>query len=95
MVKAIENKKRAKAAIMEDGEYIMEDGELSDSSSNDNRTLTLSPTPPQDRSPSFSPSREKMRNKVFSPSRGSISSKTDLRLVLKKKEKKKLVIIKK
>ncbi|GAB1864611.1 SON protein [Camponotus japonicus] len=86
MVKAIENKQKAKG-IMEDGEYIMEDGELSDSSSNDNGTLTLSPTPPQDRSPSFSPSREKM-DKMFSPSRKSISSKTDLRLVLKKKEKK-------
>ncbi|XP_011265573.1 protein SON isoform X2 [Camponotus floridanus] len=87
MVKAIENKQKAKG-LMEDGEYIMEDGELSDSSSNDNGTLTLSPTPPQDRSPSFSPSREKMRDKMFSPSRKSVSSKTDLRLVLKKKEKK-------
>lgn len=94
MVKAIENKQKAKG-IMEDGEYIMEDGELSDSSSNDNGTLTLSPTPPQDRSPSFSPSREKMRDKMFSPSRKSVSSKTDLRLVLKKKEKKRLEIIKK
>lgn len=93
MVKAIENKQKAKG-IMEDGEYIMEDGELSDSSSNDNGTLTLSPTPPEDRSPSFSPSREKM-DKMFSPSRKSISSKTDLRLVLKKKEKKRLEIIKK
>lgn len=66
----------------------MEDGELSDSSSDDNRTPTLSPTPVQGRSPSFSPSREKMRSKMFSPSRRSISSKTDLRLVLREKEKK-------
>lgn len=80
-VKAIENKQKAKAARMEDGE-------LSDSSSDDNRTPTLSPTPPQGRSPSFSPSRERMRNKMFSPSRKSIPSKTDLRLVLREKEKK-------
>ncbi|KMQ92752.1 protein son [Lasius niger] len=80
-VKAIENKQKAKAARMEDGE-------LSDSSSDDNRTPTLSPTPVQGRSPSFSPSREKMRSKMFSPSRRSISSKTDLRLVLREKEKK-------
>lgn len=66
----------------------MEDGELSDSSSDDNRTPTLSP-PVQGRSPSFSPSREKMRNKMFSLSRKAISSKTDLRLVLREKEKKK------
>lgn len=66
----------------------MEDGELSDSSSDDNRTPTLSPTPPEGRSPSFSPSRERMRNKMFSPSRKSIPSKTDLRLVLREKEKK-------
>lgn len=63
----------------------MEDGELSDSSSDDNRTPTLSPTPPQGRSPSFSPSREKMRSKMYSPSR---RIKTDLRLVLREKEKK-------
>lgn len=83
-VKAIENKQKAKAAGMEDGE-------LSDSSSEDNiRTPTLSPTPPRNRSSSFSPSRDKIRNKMFSPTRGSVTSKTDLRLVLKEKERKRL-----
>lgn len=85
-VKAIENKQKAKAARMEDGE-------LSESSSNDNRTPTLSPTPPRNRSSSFSPSRD--RSKMFSPIRGSITSKSDLRLVLKEKERKRLKILKK
>nr|XP_012234842.1 PREDICTED: protein SON isoform X1 [Linepithema humile] len=80
-VKAIENKQKAKAAKMEDGE-------LSDSTSDENRTPTLSPTPPQDRSPSLSLSRDEIRNRVFSPTRGSVASKTDLRLVLREKEKK-------
>lgn len=82
-VKAIENKKKEKAAKMEDGE-------LSDSSS-DNRTPTLSPTPSQEdlfRSPSFSPSRDRKKSRMHSPTKGSI--KTDLRLVLREKEKKKL-----
>lgn len=78
-VKAIENKQKAKAAGMEDGE-------LSDSSSNSNRTPTLSPTPPRNRSSSFSPSRDKARSKMFSSTKGH--SKTDLRLVLKEKERK-------
>ncbi|XP_011337614.1 pre-mRNA-splicing factor CWC22 homolog isoform X2 [Ooceraea biroi] len=78
-VKAIENKQKAKAAKMEDGE-------LSDSS-DDNRTPTLSPTPPRDSSPSFSSSRDRIRN-IFSPTSESIPSKTDLRLVLREKEKK-------
>lgn len=82
-VKAIENKQKAKAAKMEDGE-------LSDSTSDENRTPTLSPTPPQDRSPSFSLSRDRIRNRVFSPTRGSVAPKTDLRLVLREKEKKRL-----
>lgn len=84
-VKAIENKKKAKAAKMEDGE-------LSDSSS-DNRTPTLSPTPPRDdlfRSPSFSPSRDRKKSRIHSPTRGTVPTKTDLRLVLREKEKKKL-----
>lgn len=80
-VKEIENKQKAKAARMEDGE-------ISDSSSDDNRTPTLSPTPPRNRSSSFSPSRDRMRSKMFSPTRQSVTSKTDLRLVLKEKEKK-------
>lgn len=70
----------------------MEDGELSDSTSDENRTPTLSPTPPQDRSPSFSLTRDRMTNRVFSPTRGSVTSKTDLRLVLREKEKKRLAI---
>ncbi|XP_077256375.1 uncharacterized protein LOC143894144 [Temnothorax americanus] len=80
-VKAIENKQKAKAARMEDGE-------LSDSSSNGNRTPTLSPTPPRNRSLSFSPSTDGLRSKMFSPTRGSVTSKNDLRLVLKEKERK-------
>lgn len=84
-VKAIENKKKAKAAKMEDGE-------LSDSSS-DNRTPTLSPTPPRNdlfRSPSFSPSRDRKKSRMHSPTKGTVSTRTDLRLVLREKEKKKL-----
>ncbi|XP_011142017.1 protein SON isoform X1 [Harpegnathos saltator] len=82
-VKAIENKKKAKEAKMEDGE-------LSDSS-NDNRTPTLSPTPSRDnlfRSPSFSPNRDKKKSRMHSPTKSSM--KPDLRLVLREKEKKKL-----
>jgi hypothetical protein len=81
-VKAIEKKQKAKAAKMEDGE-------LSDSS-DDNRTPTLSPTPPRDSSSSFSSSRDRVENSMFSPTG---ESKTDLRLVLKEKEKKRLRII--
>ncbi|XP_012540131.1 protein SON [Monomorium pharaonis] len=76
-VKEIENKQKAKAAKMEDGE-------LSDSS-NDNRTPTLSPSPSRNRSSSFSPSRDRRKGRMFSPTR---ESKTDLRLVLKEKERK-------
>lgn len=83
-VKAIENKQKAKAARMEDGE-------LSDSS-DDNRTPTLSPTPPRDSSPSFSSSRDRMRN-MFSPTRELVPSRTDLRLVLREKEKKRWDIL--
>lgn len=82
----MENKQKAKAAKMEDGE-------LSDSTSDENRTPTLSPTPPEDRSPSFSPSRDGI-NRVFSPTRGLVASKTDLRLILREKEKKRLVLFK-
>lgn len=85
-VKAIENKQKAKAAGMEDGE-------LSDSSSDDNRTPTLSPTPPRNRSSSFSPSRDGMRSKILSPTRGSIISKADLRLILKERERKRFKIV--
>lgn len=81
-VKAIENKQKAKAAKMEDGE-------LSDSS-DDNRTPTLSPTPPRDSSPSFSSSRDRS---MFSPTRELAPSRTDLRLVLREKEKKRLEVI--
>ncbi|XP_029168574.1 protein SON isoform X2 [Nylanderia fulva] len=83
-VKEIENKQKAKAARMEDGE-------LSDSSSDDNRTPTLSPPPVHGRSPSFSPSREKLRSRMYSPSKKSFPSKNDLRLVLREKEKKRSV----
>lgn len=70
-VKKVRDQERAKAARMEDGE-------LTDSS--DNRTPTLSPTPPLSnsfRSPSLSPCRNNLKQK-----------KNDLRLVLKDKEKK-------
>jgi len=81
-VKAIENKQKAKAAKMEDGE-------LSDSS-DDNRTPTLSPTPPRDSSSSFSSSRDRIENSMFN---STGESKTDLRLVLKEKEKKRFKVI--
>lgn len=84
-VKEIETREKEKAAKMEDGE-------ISDSSSY-NRTPTLSPTPPLRRdspmnSPVRSPSYRK-RNRTSSPG-GVGVLKTDLRLVLKEKEKKKL-----
>lgn len=83
-VKAIENRRKAKAAKMEDGE-------LSDST-DDNRTPTLSPTPPRDNSPSFSSSRDRIQNSMFSSTGELIPSRTDLRLILREKEKKRLVI---
>ncbi|KAK2587080.1 hypothetical protein KPH14_002851 [Odynerus spinipes] len=81
-VKEIENKEKAKAARMEDGE-------LTDSSNN-NRTPTLSPTPPRNsfRSTTLSPDE---RHK--SESSGSVKSKNDLRLILREKEKKRLEVI--
>lgn len=88
-VKEIENKQKAKAAKMEDGE-------LSDSSSNDNKTPTLSPTPPRNRSSSFSPSTDGLRGKMFSsPTRESSVSKADLRFVLKERERKRFAIVEK
>lgn len=82
-VKEIENKEKAKAARMEDGE-------LTDSSNN-NRTPTLSPTPPRRnsfRSPTLSPD-----DRVKSDSMGPLKSKNDLRLILREKEKKRLEVI--
>lgn len=79
-VKEIENKEKAKAARMEDGE-------LTDSSNN-NRTPTLSPTPPPRnsfRSPTLSPD-----NTLKPESVGPLKSKNDLRLILREKEKKRL-----
>lgn len=87
-VKAIENEQKAKAAKMEDGE-------LSDSS-NDNRTPTLSPTPSRDNlfgSPTSSPSRDRKKGRRYNQTKGLVSSKNDLRLVLKEKEKKRLETI--
>lgn len=85
-VKAIENKQKAKAAGMEDGE-------LSDSSSNDNRTPTLSPTPPWNRSSSFSPSRDRTGSKHSPTKELKVTSKNDLRLVLKERERKRFKIV--
>ncbi|XP_015599646.1 protein SON isoform X2 [Cephus cinctus] len=79
-VKEVENKERAKAARMEDGE-------LSDSSE-DNGTPTLSPTPPRNDSPRtglISPILNKSNKTSLSP-----IAVHDLRLVLKEKEKKRL-----
>nr|XP_050852413.1 protein Son isoform X3 [Vespula vulgaris] len=81
-VKEIENKEKAKAARMEDGE-------LTDSSNN-NRTPTLSPTPPpcnSFRSPTLSPD-----DTLKSESTGPLKSKNDLRLILREKEKKRLEV---
>ncbi|XP_066587221.1 protein Son-like isoform X2 [Prorops nasuta] len=82
-IKQVESKMKAKEARMEDGE-------LSDSSSED-RTPTLSPTPPPNlfRSPSLSPNLERMKEKLFSPPLKT-SKKHDLRMILKEKEKKRL-----
>ncbi|XP_076391422.1 uncharacterized protein LOC100879799 isoform X2 [Megachile rotundata] len=81
-VKEIENKEKEKAARMEDGE-------LSDSST-DNRTLSPSPTQCSlHRSSTLSPNLEKVENKTLSLSKGIIV-KTDLRFILREKEKKRL-----
>ncbi|XP_066586410.1 protein Son-like isoform X4 [Prorops nasuta] len=72
-IKQVEKKKKAKDARMEDGE-------LSDSSSED-RTLTLSPIPP--------PNLERMKEKLLSPPLKS-SKNHDLRMILKEKEKKRV-----
>lgn len=82
-VKEIENKEKAKAARMEDGE-------LTDSSNN-NRTPTLSPTPP--RSNSFGSPTLSSDERLKSELTGSLKSKNDLRLVLREKEKKRLEVI--
>ncbi|KAF3426897.1 hypothetical protein E2986_07602 [Frieseomelitta varia] len=79
-VREIENKEKEKAARMEDGE-------LSDSST-DNKTPTLSPSPI--RCTSLSPTLEKVENRVLSPMKGEVTARNDLRLVLREKEKKRL-----
>ncbi|CAK9799604.1 Protein Son [Anthophora plagiata] len=84
-VKEIENKEKEKAARMEDGE-------LSDSST-DNRTPTLSPSPihcASFRSPTLSPTLEKVESRMLSPSKGEITARNDLRLILREREKKRL-----
>ncbi|XP_076668342.1 uncharacterized protein LOC143368960 isoform X2 [Andrena cerasifolii] len=84
-VKEIENKEKERAARMEDGE-------LSDSST-DNRTPTLSPSPVRCislRSPTLSPTSEKVENTMPSPTKGGITARNDLRLILREKEKKRL-----
>ncbi|CAK9805621.1 Protein Son [Anthophora quadrimaculata] len=84
-VKEIENKEKEKAARMEDGE-------LSDSST-DNRTPTLSPSPihcTSFRSPTLSPTLEKVESRTLSPSKGEITARNDLRLILREREKKRL-----
>ncbi|KAK1136371.1 hypothetical protein K0M31_000931 [Melipona bicolor] len=79
-VREIENKEKEKAARMEDGE-------LSDSST-DNKTPTLSPSPI--RCTSLSPTLERVENRVLSPMKGEVTARNDLRLVLREKEKKRL-----
>ncbi|XP_031846897.1 uncharacterized protein LOC116433201 isoform X2 [Nomia melanderi] len=84
-VKEIENKVKEKAARMEDGE-------LSDSST-DNRTPTLSPSPVRSnsmRSPTLSPNLEKIEDRLLSSVKGGITARNDLRLILREKEKKRL-----
>ncbi|XP_078049536.1 uncharacterized protein LOC144476452 isoform X1 [Augochlora pura] len=84
-VKEIENKVKEKAARMEDGE-------LSDSST-DNRTPTLSPSPVRSnsiRSPTLSPTLEKIEDRLLNSTKGGITSRNDLRLILREKEKKRL-----
>ncbi|XP_015432851.1 PREDICTED: protein SON-like [Dufourea novaeangliae] len=84
-VKEIENKVKEKAARMEDGE-------LSDSST-DNRTPTLSPSPIRShsiRSPTLSPNLEKMEDRLLNFAKGGITLRNDLRLILREKEKKRL-----
>ncbi|XP_076549047.1 uncharacterized protein LOC117600944 isoform X2 [Osmia lignaria lignaria] len=81
-VKEIENKEKEKAARMEDGE-------LSDTST-DNRTLSPGPIHCSlHRSSTLSPSLEKVENKGLSLSKG-VTAKNDLRLILREKEKKRL-----
>ncbi|XP_068973983.1 protein Son-like isoform X2 [Bombus flavifrons] len=85
-VREIENKEKEKAARMEDGE-------LSDSST-DNRTPTLSPSPVRCtsfRSSTLSPTLEKVENRApLSPVKGEVTARNDLRLILREKEKKRL-----
>lgn len=82
-VKEIENKEKAKAAKMEDGE-------ISDSSA-DNRTPTLSPTPPR-RTLSLSPPFDNLNSRTLSPTRVGPNSKNDLRLILREREREKEAI---
>ncbi|XP_015178401.1 PREDICTED: serine/threonine-protein kinase PRP4 homolog isoform X2 [Polistes dominula] len=79
-VKAMEFKEKVKAARMEDGE-------LTDSSNN-NRTPTLSPTPPPYNS--FRSSTLSPNSTLKSESVNPLKSKNDLRLILREKEKKRL-----
>lgn len=84
-VREIEIKEKEKAAKMEDGE-------LSDSST-DNKTPTLSPSPIRCislRSLTLSPSLENIENRILSPLKGEVTAKNDLRLILREKEKKRL-----
>ncbi|XP_043803723.1 protein Son-like isoform X3 [Apis laboriosa] len=84
-VREIEIKEKEKAARMEDGE-------LSDSST-DNKTPTLSPSPIRCislRSLTLSPTLENIENRILSPLKGELTAKNDLRLILREKEKKRL-----
>ncbi|XP_026298660.1 protein SON-like isoform X2 [Apis mellifera] len=84
-VREIEIKEKEKAARMEDGE-------LSDSST-DNKTPTLSPSPIRCislRSLTLSPTLENIENRILSPLKGEVTAKNDLRLILREKEKKRL-----
>ncbi|XP_020292225.1 protein SON [Pseudomyrmex gracilis] len=79
-VKAIEDKQKAKAEGVEEGE-------ISDSSSEDNGEHNLNLTPFRNRSLSFSPSRDRTKS-IGSAEDQLRELKTDLRLVLREKDKK-------
>lgn len=83
-VKAIEDKQKAKAEGVEEGEIF-------DSSSEDNREHNLNLTPFRDRSLSFSPNRDRTKSTGSTEDRLR-DSKTDLRLVLREKDKRRRLV---
>jgi hypothetical protein len=84
----VENKMKEKAERIEDGE-------ISDSDENEiteadaNRTPTLSPTPPPERSSAVGMRSDRNKYSTSPSSSKCVNKKNDLRRVLKEKEKKK------